>query len=348
MAAQSLQIIVLNIHGLRVNINTDDVESASFIKADFSRFLVRNDGSPASRIITIYASLSAPPEDLKPATKRPWIRTKDAAVYAWQGKRILDSNGKVLVTLQFDPDLAQIYSLDRNLLREKVYLMIMSRAGEWLDRRGLHRIHAMGVSYRGRAVICALPEGGGKTTLTLGLMSRPGFSLLSDEVPLVSRKGRLLCFPIRLGVREDAELCVPAHYLSNFKRARHEPKILIDAAYFSERISNEAEPGILLIGQRCDVEMPEITPATTLKAFATLWKLCVLGHGVPRLLEYVLRLRPGAVFVQLTILGSRTLACAALVRRSKNYILVLGRNRDANVALIEQLATEMYGVDKNT
>ena len=94
--------------------------------------------------------------------------------------------------------------------------------------------------------------------------------------------------------------------------------------------------------------MPVITPTGALKAFATLWKLCVLGHGVPRLLEYVLRLHPGAVLAQLVVLGSRTLACIALVRRSENYMLELGCNREANVALVERLAADMYTMDKNT
>jgi hypothetical protein len=338
VVAQLQQTIALDFHGVRVNVVSDDAECAASIETDFSRFIMHGNNAASAPVISIFASLSAPPAACIPANRRPWMKTRDAAVYAWRGKRVLDSHGKALVALQFTPDQAQIYSLDRSLIREKVYLVIMSRVGEWLDRRGLHRIHAMGVSRDGRAVICALAEGGGKTTLTLGLMNHPGFSLLSDEVPLVSRQGRLLGLPVRLGVREDAELSIPARFLSRFRRSRHAPKILIDAGYFADKVVTEAAPGILLIGCRIDAEQPSITPASFPQAFAVLWQLCVRGHGVPQLLEYVLRIRPGALLSHMVILASRTLACAALVRRSECYKLGLGRDREANAQLVAQLA----------
>ncbi len=339
MAAQPGLTVALNFHGVRVTVISDDTESTACIKTDFSCFLDNDNNAATGPVITILVHLKAPPDTFIPTARRPWIKTKDAAVYSWQGKRVLDSGGKVLVALQFEPDQATIYSLDRNLIREKVYLVIMSRIGEWLDRRGLHRIHAMGVSREGRAVICALQEGGGKTTLTLGLMSCPEFSLLSDEVPLVSRQGRLLGLPVRLGVREDAELSIPARFLSKFRRTRHEPKTLIDARYFGDRITVEAEPGILLIGCRIDAEKPSIKPVGFPAAFAALWQLCVLGRGVPQLLEYVIRIRPGALLSQLVTLASRTLACVALARRSDCYTIGLGRDREANAKLVAQLAS---------
>ena len=336
-----LKTISLKFQGVSVNVITDDSKCKAYIESDFSQFLLSDSDAVDGPLVTILLSLSSPQKNGIPGSRRPWIKTKDATVYAWKGKRYLDSRGKVLVVLQFDPDRAEIYSLDRDLLREKAYLMIMSRVGEWLDRRGLHRIHAMGVVCNGRAVICALPMGGGKTTLTLGMMSHTETSLLSDEVPLVSRQGKLFGLPIRLGVREDTELAIPARYLSIFKRTNYAQKTLIDANYFAHKIVASADPGILLIGRRIDADLPRVEKIGSIMAFIALWQMCVLGRGVPQLREYIFRLRARAVLQLILTFTSRTIACVALVQRSKCYTLELGCNRAANATMVAELANNL-------
>ena len=49
------------------------------------------------------------------------------------------------------------------MAREIVYLTILSRVSEKLDRMGIHRVHALGLEQRGRGVLVMLPSGGGKS-----------------------------------------------------------------------------------------------------------------------------------------------------------------------------------------
>ncbi len=238
--------------------------------------------------------------------------------------------------LDFKSELAEIYSLDRNLLHEQTYLMIMSRVGEWLDRRGLHRVHAMGVAHGGRSVLCLMPMGGGKTTLALGLLDHSGFALLSDELPLVSRDGRVHPFPVRIGVSPDTELSIPGEFLTHFPRTRRGPKTLIDARYFADRIAKTAEPWILFVGRRIDGPEPQITSIGRLAAFRTVWNLGVRVQGIPQVLEYVLRAELRAALAYVRVVFSRVLAFWRLLRRSECYELRLGVCPAANASRVAE------------
>ena len=182
--------------------------------------------------------------------------------------------------------------------------------------------------------------GGGKTTLTLGLMEQLGILLLSDEVPLVSRSGQLRGFPIRLGVREDAKLKIPEKYVSRFTRTRYPPKLLIDASYFRDRIASHAEPGILFVGRRTGSPAPTIHSIGAFAAFRVLFEMSVLARGVPELLEYVIRTQPSALYWQTVILLSRLRACIALLRRSECYALELSNDPEANARFVAEFVTK--------
>lgn len=335
MVKHEQQSTSLNFHGVGVLVTSDDKACGSSVAADFSYFIADPPHEPA---VTISLSLTKPPYDRIPATARLRRVTKDAKVYEAGGVRYLDSFGDALVIWALSGENVEIYSADRQLLREKAYLMIISRVGYLLDCRGMHRIHAMGVALEGRAVVCAMTMGGGKSTLTLSLMEHPGFLLLSDEVPLVSRSGQLRALPIRLGVREDAKPPIPDTYLSRFVRTRYPPKILIDASYFGDRVATTVEPGIFFVGRREGSPKPSARPVGPIAAFGVLFEMCVLARGVPELLEYVLRAQPRALARHAMIVLSRSLACLALLRRSRCYVLDLSNDPGANARFVAGFA----------
>jgi hypothetical protein len=326
--------LYFDFHGILLKAVSNDKESLSFIESDFSYFRVYPPEGKKTQHITLSVFFSQPPYDTIPEGTVATYHTKDAVVYKHGCIKYFDSFGKALVIFDHSHESAEIYSLDRDLLYEKSYLMIMTCVGKLLDQKKLHRIHAMGVVYEGKAILCLLPMGGGKTTLTLSLLESTAFSLLSEEVPLVSSKGLLYPFPIRMGVTEGTPLSIQQEFLKPFKRTHYQNKILIDMRYFKDRVASVAEPGFIFVGRRIYSAKPRIKKISRSKAFLALFRLCVMGLGLPQLLEYLLHFDFLDMVRQFPIFFSRVLASLSLLRQSKTYELHLGYDRAANAAFL--------------
>ena len=122
-----MRTLVFDFHGVIVEFATDDEICEKLVERDFSLFRLRDRQASVSPQIRVIVSRREPPYARIPPRSRPWIHTKGAAVYRCGRRRFLDSAGRVLVILDFKSELAEIYSLDRDLLHEQTYLMIMSR-----------------------------------------------------------------------------------------------------------------------------------------------------------------------------------------------------------------------------
>ena len=338
----SNETLYFDFHGIILKVLSSDKESASFISSDFSYFLLKSTSENMEPQISVSVFLSNPPYDLIPDGTLAAYHTKNSVVYRSGSIQFYDSFGKALVIYDYRHESAEIYSLDRDILYENTYLMIMSRVGHLLDRKGLHRIHAMGVVYNGKTALCVLPMGGGKTTLTLSLLENRDFSLLSEEVPLISSNGLLYPFPIRMGVMEGTPLSIPEGFLKSFKRTHYEPKTLIDIQHFRDQIANVAKPGLIFVGKRIYSPNPKITRTSSIKCFLSLFRYCVMANGIPQLLEYVLRLDIITMLRQLPIFFSRLLASLVLVTKSESYEIHLGYDLKANAALLTEFILNKF------
>ncbi|MCK5405178.1 MAG: hypothetical protein KAI75_08090 [Desulfobulbaceae bacterium] len=334
------QTLLFDFHGILVKIVCDDEECATFIKTDFSYFSIDFAVEYRSLDLIITVSLEKPPYDKIPYGTLASCHTKDAALYKNGDITFYDYAGETLVVLDHRWNRAEIFSLSRDHLYEKTYLMVMSRVGVELDRKRLHRIHAMGVVHNGKALLCLLPMGGGKTTLTLSLLGDKNFSLLSEEVPLVAADGTLYPFPIRMGVTAGTELAIPEEFLKPFIRSHYRPKTLIDITYFKDQIARSASPGYVFVGKRIHSDSPRIVRISKFKAFGPLYRLCVVGMGLPELLEYILRFDLSDIVKRFTLFTSRLSACLALLRHSETLELHLSYDRQANADLVSQFVTK--------
>ena len=326
--------LYLNFYGIIIKAISTDREILSSIETDFAYFChkpLKENNKPQ---ITIAIFPGKPPYEKIPNGTLAICHTKDAAIYKNGNIRYFDSFGKVLVIYDSSKESVEIYSLDRNLLYEKSYLMIMTRVGELLDKKKLHRIHAMGVVFKGKAILCLLPMGGGKTTLTLSLLENKAFSLLSEEVPLVSSNGLLYPFPIRMGVIEGTPLQIPEEFLKPFKRTHYEPKTLIDVRYFKDQIARDAKPGYIFVGKRVHSDKPTIIKLSSFKTFMALFRLCVVGIGLPQMLEYLLRFDFSDMARQFPVFCSRLWSSLLLIKHSKTYELHLSYDRTANAQFV--------------
>lgn len=256
----------------------------------------------------------------------------------------IDYFGSGLVIYDRAAESCDVYAEDPHLLREIVYLFILSTVGRHLDSTGLHRLHALGVSYGKHAILLLLPSGGGKSTMALSLLERPGFALLGEDTPLIDRKGRVLPFQLPLGVRLGGRAGIPAQHLRTVRRMEFEPKTLVDLAYFGDRISAEpALPGVLLVGRRNLGEVSSITPISRLRMMQPMIKNLVVGLGVYQGLEFLLERSLWETLGKVGVGFSRLYNGLWLVMKTRPYLFVMGRNRELNVQTLIDFIEQEYG-----
>jgi hypothetical protein len=316
----------------RIHPRTDDADVRIAIEPDRAEG-IQTDAGGIARTATHGA-----------ARARHLFRTKDAVVTRRGAAQVFDTPGRATVVYDFGAECGTVFGPDRDLALEKGYLLVTSRVGELLDRRGLHRVHAMGVARGDDALLCALAMGGGKTTLALELLRRSAgdgsarWRLLSDDCPLIARDGRALPLPIRPGVVAGTALPdVPSDLLVAFPRSRHGAKTLIDARHFAGRIAPPSRVRVIAYGARSDRARPEARRRSWFAGLAVLWSAGVLGRGLPELLEYS---APCSIAGAIELVGaraSRVRAMLAALRGAAVYELALCEDAAANASLVEGL-----------
>ena len=367
-------------HGVTVNVTSSDPETLRFFEASFALQLEGEDavrapaglasatqragadmppvdrsGVPADVRIVIEPdrahSRETAPNNAAPRAKRArrLFRTKDAVVTRSGSAQIFETSERATVTYDFGTESGAIFGPDRDLALEKGYLLVTTRVGALLDRRGLHRVHAMGVARGEDALLCALAMGGGKTTLTLELMrgggapatsraASDGWRLLSDDSPLIGRDGRVWPLPIRPGVVQGTPLPdVPAHLLISFPRSRYGPKTLIDARHFAGRVAPPSRVRVIAFGARADRTVPTARRRTGLAGLAVLWQAGVMGRGLAELLEYSAPFSAAGAMELVRTRISRFFAMLAALRGAAVYELALGNDAAANASLVGSL-----------
>jgi hypothetical protein len=322
-----------NFYGLIVEIDGPSAEWCEDLRRDFTFFHVPVRPDMPERCdrprIRVELCPTSPPYEQLPAVPAT-VSTPRNVCFRSDGATYIDYFGAGLAIFHRREQRCVVYAADDDLAHEIAYLFILSTVGQHLDRRGLHRLHALGVSYRHRGVAVLLPMGGGKSTLALELLRRPGFRLLSDDTPLIDRRGRFVPFPLRLGVRPEQQTGIPSRYLRTVRRMEFDPKTLIDLDYFADRLSGPVEPGLILVGQRNLGDVSTIVPLARRDALQALIKNMVVGLGVYQGMEFVLERGVGEVLGKAGVATSRLRNSLRLLSRAPAYRFVLGRDRGRN------------------
>ncbi len=310
--------------------------SASAVIAGFERDFAYFLATPSRSAIEISAYDSDPPWDRIPDRIASMV-TPNAISYDQGPLRYNDYQREALAIYDFAAEKGELWSHDPDLLYELTYLMALSRVGEIHDRRGIHRVHALGVSVDGRGALVLLPEGGGKTTLALELLKRPGVKVLSDDTPLLAG-GRLRAFPTRMGVRGEVN-GIPPEYLRTFRRRKHGAKTLIDLSYFRDRVADEAVPEAVIVGVRSSGVPSRIEAVSRTAVFPAVAANLIFGLGLPQVVEYFLRGGVRDKLQKAAIASSRLTSAVRLLARAKCYRLVLGQDLEsAGTAILSVLA----------
>lgn len=325
-----------NVYGFRFSIYGCAPEAVEGIREDFAFF----HASDATGGVKLELFDEDPPHRCLPPVDAS-IYTPRNVVYRNGGTRYIDYHGHALGIQDEITGNMKLYSRDPNLLYEATYLYLIGQIGEYLDKRRLHRIHALGVKVNGKAVLVLLPMGGGKSTLGINLLRHPEVQLLSDDSPFIDKRGRVLAYPLRLGLLPGGESTVPAEQRRVIQRMEFGAKHLVNYSYFKDRVSDSAEPGLVMLGARtfapgCRIE--RVTLSTGLRACIPH---CVVGMGLFHGLEFVLQASGWEILKKSGLGMSRLRNCWHLLRRSRVCRIHLGPDPELNARTLVQYAMAM-------
>ena len=308
--------LLLDVHGWRARLE-GDAGAIEELRRDFAAFAVSSLDGPREELELIR---SAPPAGFAEG----WLlwSGRGHSVRARGSERRVSYRDGAATAFDFGARRGRVWCADPARLREVAYLLVLSRSGEALDAKGLHRAHALGFERRGAAGLVFLPSGGGKSELALALLRETDAGLLSDDTPLVDRAGRARAFPLRMGFLPSADLSeVPGHWVRPFTRRDYAPKRVVDHDFFRARVRGELPVRWLFIGKSGPGE-PRFSPAGAASAAAALGAGLVIGAGVAQMAEYRLRAADAAGLARDAF--SRALAAAALLRGASRWEFALG------------------------
>lgn len=318
-------------YGCLVEVVSEQPSLVEDVRRDFTYFAA--EGSDATQPgIRVELRLEPPSFAGLPAVPATVVTPRNVCFR--DGDRVyVDYFGRALGVHDRERGHFTVSGTNHDLLHEAAYLHILSAVGQYLDGIGLHRVHALGVRHEGGAILLVLPSGGGKSTTALELLRRPGFSLLGEDTPLVDRRGNVLPFPLRLGVRPNQRIDIPERFLRTVDRMEFDPKTLIDLEYFEEKLCEPGvavEPRSLLIGERNLGETTAIVPLPRRRAIGAFVKYSVVGLGIYQGLEFLLERGPLDLVGKSGVVASRLYATARLVTRAPAYKFVMGRDISKN------------------
>jgi hypothetical protein len=320
-----------NVYGYRFRVEGDAPAAVAALASDFAFFAEPDPASaPAARIRICAAK---PDYDALPSL-RAKVYTPRNISYRDDDATVVDYHGRGIGRHHRGSGDFEITTLSPDLQYEACYLFLLSQIGEALDQRGLHRVHAVGFSLRGRAVLVLLPMGGGKSTLCAELLADPEVQLLSDDSPLIDRRGDVHAFPTRIGLLPGAEAKIPAEYRRTVDRMNFGPKTLVDYRYFAHRVAARASPDVVCLGSRTLAAQGSIVPVSRATALRGLMRDCVVGMGLFQGLEFFFQKSTREIAARVPVVASRLQASWALVRRSRLIELELGRNLSENARLL--------------
>ncbi|MGE0682988.1 MAG: hypothetical protein AB7P69_19055 [Candidatus Binatia bacterium] len=313
------------------------------IRRDFSYFH-SSQGEPQ---VQIQAHLRPPPYADLPSA--PAFRFTLRSVCFVLGTCVyIDYFGQGLAIFDRQTQRCEVFSTDPDRLHEIVYLFMLSTVGQYLRSKGIHRVHALGVSYAQQGLLILLPSGGGKSTMAMHLLHRPDFLLLGEDTPLVDRSGMLLPFPLRLGMLPTRQTDIPTAYVRTMQRMELPPKMLVDVEYFRGRIAEPVTPRFLFVGQRDLGAVSEIRPLSRYRAGKALLQDLVAGRGVYQGREFLGKQGQQEWFDKGKVVAARMQTSLRLLARVFPYRFILGRDIEKNCqTLLEFLHKKLNELNKS-
>jgi len=330
--------IFINAYGVALRFETADACLLNEIREDFIYFSVPDAGDPA---VTIKAVV-APPDSVPFKGARKLFKSSKWTVFeTYAGSRAVLYPEGLMCEYDYSAEIGKLYSEDPALLREISYLLILSRLGEKLELRGLHRVHALAAAFDGAGILLTAPSGGGKTTLLMALAGDPDFKVLADDTPLVDSQGTLFPFPLRAGLAEDSPFRknFPGNALRIFTRRHYPPKYLVPPDFFTAKPAPQTACKLIFL-LRKSAGPPLIENAACVFTILELLKSLIAGGGIPQIAEYFIRPEPSDLLRKARMLAGRFAAALALIKNCAGFHFRLSPDPAANALVLKKFLLE--------
>jgi hypothetical protein len=326
--------VQLEVFGLGVSIGGDWPEVVDSVRRDFAWF---ERSSAGQTEVEIRVERREPDFAAFGDLVSSFVTPRNV-VYQQGSRTVIDYFGRALSILERERNLLTIQGTDTHLVHEAIYLFLLSRIGEHLDSRRTPRLHALGLRGPGGGVAVMLPSGGGKSTLALRALRADGIALVSEDSPLIDRRGRLHPFPLRVGINESDAPDLPPEHVRRIERMEFHPKLAVDLAAFADRIEPEPQPlRHLVIGRRSLGTAAKLTPLPRTAAVGPLLREMVVGVGLYQGMEFVLQRGMRDVVRKSGVAATRATCAASALRQVRVWRLVLGRDHEQNWAALSAL-----------
>lgn len=327
-----------NLNGLSVRVGGDWPEVRRSVELDFAWFATADSAGPAE--VEIEVRRGAPELERFGDVPAAFVTPRNV-VYQVGEKTIVEYFGRAVTVLDRDRGHVLIQGDDEGLVHEAAYQFMLSRAGTHIDSIGWTRLHGLGLTGGSGATVVMMPSGGGKTTLALRALQEPagsGVRLLSEDTPLLDRRGVLHPFVLRIGVNEANAARLGVDSPRRLERMEFKPKVAIEVESFADRIESRPQPlRNLVIGRRTLGDEPRLEPIPRSAAIGPMLREAVIGVGVYQGMEFVLRHGMRDTAGKAGTALSRAACCAAGLRGARVWSLAVGRDEERNWAALRTL-----------
>jgi hypothetical protein len=338
----------LNVHGVRVLIESDCPAFMEYLRRDFCFFQDTEESSIEPHIRISFLNKEPPWKEIPPQTV-PLFKTASSVIYKKGSSRYVDHEGEVLSIYDLERDDGTVYSVDSDALYRIAYSIIMTRLGRRLDEAGYHRTHALGVSVGNEAFVFLADGGCGKTTLGLELMKHPQVGWLTDDIVPVDVSGKALALPTspRIMIGSVVPWLPPSVTLLKSPMPIAPPKVQIPSWSFLSRVCASAPIGGLYLCTRKPGIGPSFKPAGLFDAFVTICRSGFNTGDFGERLAYSLEFSPVAVYTIATIYISRLWTFMRLAWAVPVFRFAMGGQISENALLLLNIweAKRKNGVD---
>jgi hypothetical protein len=325
------------VYGLGAKVRGDWPEVVEALRRDFAWFERDASGSDPTPLDVVIERKTPETDAFGPVPAS--LVTERNVVYRQPDRTVIDYLGRALSVLDHKTGRLVVQGEDGYYVRRAAFDFLLSRVGEHLDRRGLPRLHGLGLAGAQGGVLVTLPMGGGKTTLALRALRTDGVRFLSESSPLIDRRGYLHPFPFPLWVRtnspEAADL--PERHVRRIEGIDPDPSLLELSAFWDRIETVPQRLRHVVLGRRVLGRAATLERLPRRAAVGPFLRDSVIGLGFFQGIEFLLRGQVRSLVERVGTGARRGGSCFAGLAGADVWRLDLGSDKDESWSVLERL-----------